>query len=78
MTASTAESAFQRDIIRELMEGGWVLGGAAGYDRERALYAADCLAFVKHTQPKVWDIADIRQAIGGASGPSLSSEPWRP
>lgn len=55
MTASAAESAFQQDIIRELLESGWVLGSAAGYDRERALYTEDCLAFVKQTQPKVWE-----------------------
>lgn len=55
MTASAAESAFQRDIVRELVEGGWMLGSAAGYDRDRALYTADCLAFVKQTQAKVWE-----------------------
>lgn len=55
MTASAAESAFQQDIVRELLEGGWVLGSAAGYDRERALYTEDCPAFVKQTQPKVWE-----------------------
>ncbi len=32
-----------------------MLGSAAHYDRERALYTEDCLAFVKQTQPKVWD-----------------------
>src|SRR3954462_5931499 len=55
MTASAAESAFQQDIIRELVEGGWALGNAAAYDRERALYTEDCLAFVKRTQPKGWE-----------------------
>jgi hypothetical protein len=47
MTASAAESAFQQDIVRELVERGWALGSAAGYDRARALYTDDCLAFVK-------------------------------
>jgi type I restriction enzyme, R subunit len=55
MTTSAAESAFQRDIIRELVDAEWVLGSSAGYDRERALYTSDCLAFVKQTQPKVWE-----------------------
>ena len=41
--------------IRELLGGGWALGSAAGYDRERALYTEDSLAFVKQTQPKVWE-----------------------
>ena len=55
MTASAAEAAFQADILREMVEGGWVQGTAANYDRARALYPEDCLAFVKKTQPKVWE-----------------------
>jgi type I restriction enzyme R subunit len=54
MTASANESAFQNDIIREMEKGGWVLGSTDGYDRKRALYPEDCLAFVKQTQPKTW------------------------
>lgn len=30
MTASAAEAAFQQNIIRELVEGGWVEGTASG------------------------------------------------
>src|SRR5690606_37390231 len=55
MTASAKESAFQNDILREMVAGGWVLGKAEHYDRERALYPEDCLAFVKQTQPKEWE-----------------------
>jgi type I restriction enzyme R subunit len=55
MTASAAEFAFQKDILRELTERGWVMGSAANYDRARALFAEDCIAFVKQTQPKVWE-----------------------
>lgn len=54
MTSPTAESPFQRDILRDLEEGGWTVGTAAGYDRARALYTEDCLAFVKATQSKMW------------------------
>jgi len=54
MTADAREAAFQNDILRELVDGGWVQGSANGYDRQRALYGDDCLAFVKQTQPKVW------------------------
>ena len=43
MTASATESAFQNDILREMVAGGWVLGKADRYDRERALYPKDCL-----------------------------------
>ena len=38
MTASSKESAFQNDIIREMEAGGWVLGKADRYDRQRALH----------------------------------------
>jgi len=54
MTADSREAAFQNDILRELVERGWVQGTASGYDRQRALYVEDCLAFVKATQPTVW------------------------
>lgn len=54
MTADAKEIAFQRDVINELVAGGWVLGDPARYDRENALYTEDCLAFVKKTQPKTW------------------------
>jgi len=52
MTASSKEVAFQNDMIREMVAGGWKLGKADHYDREKALYTEDCLAFVKMTPPK--------------------------
>ena len=55
MTADAKESAFQQDIINQMIAGGWLLGDPAGYDRERALYPADCLEYVKTTQPKTWE-----------------------
>ncbi len=55
MTASAAEAAFQNDIIREMVERGWVKGDAKGYHRESALYPEDCLSFVKNSQPKMWE-----------------------
>lgn len=55
MTADAKERAFQNDVIREMRERGWLLGEPAKYDRERALYTEDCLAFVKTTQPKTWE-----------------------
>ena len=54
MSADAKEAAFQQDIIDQMIEGGWRLGDAADYDRERALYPSDCLAYVKTTQPKTW------------------------
>lgn len=55
MTASAHEAAFQNDIIQDMLNAGWVLGTASKYDRERALYGEDCLAFVKRTQAKTWE-----------------------
>ncbi len=55
MTADAREAAFQQDIIRQMCAAGWQLGKPAEYDRERALYLPDCLAYVKTTQPAMWD-----------------------
>ncbi|MCF7991437.1 MAG: DEAD/DEAH box helicase family protein [Thiohalocapsa sp.] len=55
MTSDSKEAAFQQDIIDQMIAGGWRLGEPAGYDRERALYTSDCLAYVKTTQPKAWE-----------------------
>ncbi|KAA3614250.1 MAG: type I restriction endonuclease subunit R [Planctomycetota bacterium] len=54
MSADAKEAAFQQDIIDQMIEGGWQLGDAADYDRERALYTSDCLEYVKTTQSKTW------------------------
>ena len=48
------ESVFQNAIIEQMLAQGWVLGEAARYNRETALYEEDVLAFVKNTQPKEW------------------------
>ena len=55
MTSDSREAAFQSDIIEQMIAGGWVLGEAGNYDRERALYTEDCLAYVQSTQPKTWE-----------------------
>ncbi len=55
MSADAKEAAFQRDIIDQMIEGGWKLGDPTHYDRERALYTEDCLDYVKTTQPKTWE-----------------------
>ena len=55
MSADTRETAFQQDIINQMVAGGWKLGDPAGYNRELALYPTDCLDYVKTTQPKIWE-----------------------
>ncbi|MGB1250548.1 MAG: hypothetical protein ACPG8W_08065 [Candidatus Promineifilaceae bacterium] len=54
MSADAKEAAFQQDIINQMVAGGWVQGNPADYDHERALYPADCLAYIQTTQPKSW------------------------
>ncbi len=49
------ESTFQNDIINEMLAQGWLLGSPKNYNRERALYEEDVIAFVKNTQAKAWE-----------------------
>ncbi len=51
------EISFESEICQHLASHGWLYsdGDAAGYDRARALFPADVLAWVQATQPKAWD-----------------------
>ncbi|MBK5204573.1 MAG: type I restriction endonuclease subunit R [Polaromonas sp.] len=51
------EISFETEICQHLADHGWLYaeGDAAGYDRARALFPADVLAWVQATQPKAWD-----------------------
>ena len=51
----SAEYVFQNEIIDHLKTNGWLVGNAANYNRELALYAEDTLAFVKESQPDQWE-----------------------
>ena len=55
MSADAREAAFQRDIINQMIKGGWKLGDPSDYNRERALYTSDCLDYVQKTQARTWD-----------------------
>lgn len=48
------EKAFQDHIIGQLAASGWLVGESAHYDKERALYPDDLIAFVQETQPEGW------------------------
>lgn len=52
------EISFETEICQHLASNGWIYseGDAAHYDRARALFPADVLAWVQATQPKAWDI----------------------
>ena len=56
------EISFELEICQHLAANGWLYsppgteGDAAGYDRTRALFPADVLAWVQTTQPKAWEV----------------------
>jgi len=51
------EIEFENDICAHLASAGWLYaeGDAAAYDRARALFPADVVAWVQTTQPKAWE-----------------------
>ncbi|TIL67578.1 type I restriction endonuclease subunit R [Mesorhizobium sp.] len=50
------EISFEIEVCDHLAANGWLYGkeDAAGYDRARALFSADLVAWVKATQPQAW------------------------
>jgi len=51
----TSEAAFETAIESVLLAGGYARVAAQGFDRERALFPDEALAFIRATQGKVWD-----------------------
>ena len=51
------EVNFETEICEHLGANGWLYadGDSANYDRQRALFPADVLAWVPATQPKAWE-----------------------
>ena len=51
------EISFETEICQSLAAHGWLYaeGDAAGYDRARALFPPDVLAWVQATQPQAWE-----------------------
>lgn len=50
------EISFEDEICAHLEANGWLYeqGSAAHYDRQRALFPADIVAWIEQTQPKAW------------------------
>jgi type I restriction enzyme R subunit len=65
------EIAFEDDICGHLAAHGWLNdpADAATYDRKRALFPADLLAWVQEAQPKAWEA--LTKAHGGAAAEVL-------
>jgi len=60
------EKAFQDHIIEQLAASGWLVGESAHYDKERALYPEDVIAYVQESQPEGWQKFDPLRAMSGA------------
>jgi type I restriction enzyme R subunit len=65
------EISFESEICQHLADRGWLYaeGDAAGYDRARALFPADVLAWVQITQPKAWET--LTKNHGAQAGETL-------
>jgi len=62
------ENSFENDICNHLAAHDWFYaeGDAALYDRKRALFPSDALAFVQETQPNAWDTLTKSQGAAAA------------
>ncbi len=65
------EISFETEICQHLAAHGWLYadGDAAGYDRTRALFPADVLAWVQATQSKAWET--LTKNHGAQAGDTL-------
>ena len=65
------EISFETEICEYLGANGWLYaeGDAAGYDRARALFPADVLAWVQATQPNAWEA--LTKNHGAQAGETL-------
>jgi type I restriction enzyme R subunit len=53
--ADPREKKFQSDIVAAMEARGWRTGNPAAYDRDRALYPEDVLAFVQEAHHEAWE-----------------------
>ena len=65
------EINFETEICQHLAAHGWLYaqGDAANYDRARALFPADVLAWVQATQPQAWEV--LAKNHGAHAGETL-------
>ena len=57
MSALHQEISFESEVCDVLAANGWLyqVGDAQAYDRARALFPADLVAWVQATQPQAWE-----------------------
>ncbi|WP_296596603.1 type I restriction endonuclease [Phenylobacterium sp.] len=71
MEALHQEVSFEDEVCTVLAANGWLyrLGDAQAYDRARALFPADLIAWVQETQPKAWEA--LQKSHGAAAEATL-------
>ncbi len=71
MSSPHKEISFENEICVHLAAHGWLYaeGDAARYDRARALFPADVLAWVQESQPLAWET--LAKNHGSAAGETL-------
>lgn len=71
-TPRHSESAFETVIERYLLDHGYVAVATEGLDRERAIFPAVVLDFIRETQPKEW--AKLEALHGAKTGEQIISD----
>jgi type I restriction enzyme, R subunit len=65
MPGQNTERAFETYVEEILLtKGGWRSGTSAEWDKERALFPARIFAFLKETQPKIWEEMEKLHSTG--------------
>lgn len=61
------EIEFENEICAHLAANGWLYadGDAQRYDRERALYPDDLVAWIQQTQPQAWEALEKTNGAAG-------------
>jgi type I restriction enzyme R subunit len=65
----TSEAAFETVIEAHLLQNGYVQIAREGFDRERAIFPATVLAFIRETQPREW--AKLEALHGDKTGEQI-------
>lgn len=55
MSHTHHECHLEQHIVEQLAASGWQVGTSAGYDKSRALYPADVVAWLQGSQSEAWD-----------------------
>ena len=68
-TARNSEAAFETVIETHLFQNAYLPVAREGFDRERAIFPATVLAFIRETQPKEW--AKLEALHGDKTGEQI-------